>query len=218
MTNAFLTGMKPSTIVLPWEQPWLAPIFGDPLAAPSLSMPANWNAQFMDPTADVFPGVEVQPKEPMVFTVSRCNKNRVDRSFVDERGVQTDKAIAKLKCLLEVELEFSGVGRQLMNEPTEQGRSQYWEHVALGRLSKGSMLCSIFTHGFVRRVNWISCRSMRVQLGTISGICRCHMQPLPRQHHLPNRYGLGITSFRLMGQRHVSLAGESLVQPSCNWQ
>ena len=42
VTNAFLTGMKPSTIVLPWEQPWLAPIFGDPLAAPSLSMPANW--------------------------------------------------------------------------------------------------------------------------------------------------------------------------------
>ena len=30
VSNAFLTGMKPSTIVLPWEQPWLAPIFGDP--------------------------------------------------------------------------------------------------------------------------------------------------------------------------------------------
>ena len=101
----------------------MASIFGDPLAAPSLSMPANWNAQLLDPIADVFPGVEVHPKEPLVFAVSKCIKNRVDRSFIDERAVQTDRVIAKLKCLLEVELEFSGVGRQLMSEATEQGRS-----------------------------------------------------------------------------------------------
>ena len=139
VTNAFLTGMKPSTIVLPWEQSWLAPIFGDPLAAPSLSMPANWNAQLLDPIVDVFPGVEAQPKEPLVFAVSKCIKNRVDRSFIDERAVQTDKAIAKLKCLLEIELEFSGVGRQLMSEATEQGRSDVLLAI-LGTRSPGTVI------------------------------------------------------------------------------
>ena len=39
----------------------------------------------------------------MVFTVSRCIKNRVDRTVIEERAIQTDRAIAKLKCLLEVE-------------------------------------------------------------------------------------------------------------------
>ena len=214
VTNAFLTGMKPSTIVLPWEQPWLAPIFGDPLAAPSLSMPANWDAQFMDPTADVFPGVEVQPKEPMVFTVSRCIKNRVDRSFIDERAVQTDKAIAKLKCLLEVELEFSGVGRQLMLSRAEATFCwQYWEHVALGQLSKGSMLCSIFTDGFARRVKRISCQSMRVQLGNIFDICRCRMQPLSLRfgHHILQIDGAEacILSRRILGSAELQLAMKS---------
>jgi len=162
VTNAFLTGMKPSTIVLPWEQSWLAPIFGDPLAAPSLSMPANWNAQLLDPIVDVFPGVEVHPKEPLVFAVSKCIKNRVDRSFIDERAAQTDRAIAKLKCLLEIELEFSGVGRQLMSEATEQGRSdvlwQSWEHAVPGQSLRGSMRCFIFTDGFALSLNLNFCR------------------------------------------------------------
>ena len=54
--SAFLTGMKASPIVLPWEQSWLTPIFGDPNALPSLSMPPNWSAQYADPVAGVLPG------------------------------------------------------------------------------------------------------------------------------------------------------------------
>ena len=74
VSNAFLTGMKPSTIVLPWEQPWLAPIFGDPLAAPSLSMPPDWNVGYINPVADVFPGMPPRPEQQPVFTVARCLK------------------------------------------------------------------------------------------------------------------------------------------------
>ena len=122
-TNACFTGMKPSTIVLPWEQSWLAPIFGESPASPSSGMPANWSAQLLDPVVDALHGVEVHSTEPLVFAVSSCIQNRVDRSFIGEWAVQTDRAIAKLKCLLEIGLEFSGVGRQLESKATEQGRS-----------------------------------------------------------------------------------------------
>ena len=85
-------------------------------------MLANWNAQLLDPVVDALHGVEVHSTEPLVFAVSSCIQNRVDRSFIDEWAVRTDRAIAKLKCLLEIGLEFSGVGRQLEGKATEQGR------------------------------------------------------------------------------------------------
>eukprot|EP00435_Cladocopium_sp_Y103_P017619 s1836_g4.t1 len=57
VTHSFLTGAKWSNIVLPWEQSWLAPIFGDQFAAPSLAMPANWDTTFTNPSQDLLPGV-----------------------------------------------------------------------------------------------------------------------------------------------------------------
>ena len=79
-TNACFTGiMKPSTIVLPWEQSWLAPIFGESPASPSSGMPANWNAQLLDPVVDALHGVEVHSAEPLVFAVSSCIQNRVEQ-------------------------------------------------------------------------------------------------------------------------------------------
>ena len=108
VTNSFINQMKVSNIVLPWEQPWLAPIFGDIYAGPSLSMPAEWNLEFVDPRKDVLPGVNPRPVEPVSFTIFRCIKNKVDRSFLDEREVQTNKAIAKLNCFLDIDLDCSG--------------------------------------------------------------------------------------------------------------
>ena len=63
-----------------------------------------------------------QPVELAVMTIAKCIKNRVDRSFIDEREVQTGKAIAKLNCFLDINLECSGFGRQLEKEVSEEGR------------------------------------------------------------------------------------------------
>ena len=139
VTNAFLTGMKPSTITLPWEQPWLSPIFGDPFAAPSLSMPPDWNTEYINPLVDVLPGVEPPVPNLPSFTVARFIKNKVDRSFIDERAVQMDKAVSKMVCFLEIESECSGVGRQIMAENTEEGKKQVLLAV-LGTRSPGTVI------------------------------------------------------------------------------
>ena len=124
MTNAFLTGMKPSSIVLPWENDWLRPIFGEVNPSPSLSMQAEWNAASCNPTTDVIPGVAPLPTFEPVFTLSKCIKNKADLTFLEQRSVQSNRAIAKMRCFLELSLEDSGVGRQLANEDTEEKQNQ----------------------------------------------------------------------------------------------
>lgn len=111
--------MKPTDVVLPWEQPWLNQIFGDAPPKPSLAMPASWNMNLTNPVRDVFPGVapHVETQEP--FSVAKCVKNRVDRTYVEERAVQSDKAIIKMKGFLMIAPESSAVGRQLIAEPTD---------------------------------------------------------------------------------------------------
>ena len=132
--SAFLTGMKASPIVLPWEQSWLTPIFGDPNAPPSLSMPPNWSAQYADPVVGVLPGEAPPVFPPVVFELSRLVKNKVDRSYIEERSVQTGKAVAKLLCFVELGLKHSDVGRQIEMEDTEAGGKE----VLLAILGTGS--------------------------------------------------------------------------------
>ena len=134
VTNAFLTGMRPSSIVLPWENDWLRPIFGEVNPAPSLAMPAEWNATLCNPTTDVIPGVEPLPTFEPVFKLSRCIKNKADLIFLEQRPLQSSRAIAKVQCFLELSLEDSGVGRQLAHEDTDEGRSQVLD-VVLGTKS-----------------------------------------------------------------------------------
>lgn len=116
--SSFLTGMKPTDAVLPWEQPWLRQIFGDSMPKPPLSMPASWNMNLTNPVRDVLPGVapNVEMKEP--FSIAKCVKNRIDRTYVEERAIQSDKAIVKMKGFLMISPESSAVGRQLSAEPT----------------------------------------------------------------------------------------------------
>lgn len=137
--SAFLTGMKASPIVLPWEQSWLTPIFGDPNALPSLSMPPNWSAQYADPVAGVLPGEAPPVFPPIVFELSRLVKNKVDRSYIEERSVQTGKAVAKLLCFLELGLKHSDVGRQIEMEDTEAGGKEVLLAI-LGTRSPGTVI------------------------------------------------------------------------------
>jgi hypothetical protein len=116
--------MKPSSIVLPWENDWLRPIFGEVNPSPSLSMQAEWNAALCNPTTDVIPGVAPLPTFKPVFTLSKCIKNKADLTFLEQRSVQSNRAIAKMRCFLELSLEDSGVGRQLANEDTEEKQNQ----------------------------------------------------------------------------------------------
>ena len=139
VTNAFLTGMRPSSIVLPWENDWLRPIFGEVNPAPSLAMPAEWNATLCNPTTDVIPGVEPLPTFEPVFKLSRCIKNKADLTFLEQRPLQSSRAIAKVQCFLELSLEDSGVGRQLAHEDTDEGRSQVLDAV-LGTKSPATVV------------------------------------------------------------------------------
>ena len=83
-------------------------------------MQAEWNAALCNPTTDVIPGVAPLPTFEPVFTLSKCIKNKADLTFLEQRSVQSNRAIAKMRCFLELSLEDSGVGRQLANEDTEE--------------------------------------------------------------------------------------------------
>eukprot|EP00435_Cladocopium_sp_Y103_P014918 s3673_g3.t1 len=138
VTHSFLIGIKMPNIVLPWEQPWLAPIFGDPLAAPSLSMPAGWDPSFVDPTKDVIPGNAPAVEQIPVFSLARCIKHRVDRSLLEERESQTGKAVAKMRCFLEVAYA-SEAGKQLALEHDETGQQTLLLSI-IGTRSPGTII------------------------------------------------------------------------------
>ena len=96
VAHSFLSGFKATDIVLPGEQSWLAPIFGDVVPSPSLSMPANWDPSFVDPISAPLPGTASVPAPVADFSITRCVKNRIDRTFLEERASQTERALAKM--------------------------------------------------------------------------------------------------------------------------
>ena len=53
--NAFVDRITPSTIVMPWENAFMAPIFGSQFCETKLSMPAQWSETFADPLKHAMP-------------------------------------------------------------------------------------------------------------------------------------------------------------------
>jgi hypothetical protein len=109
--NSFIDRMSPSKIVMPWENDFMAPIFGSEFASAKLSMPAQWSDTFVDPLKHAMPEAVPQAVQPVEFSIMKCVRNLADMDFIQSREKQMKQALLKLKCVLEIGWEFSGVGR-----------------------------------------------------------------------------------------------------------
>ena len=109
--NSFIDRMSPSQIVMPWENDFMAPIFGNEIASAKLSMPAQWSDTFVDPLKHAMPEAVPQAVQPVEFSIMKCVRNLADMDFIQSREKQMKQALLKLKCVLEIGWEFSGVGR-----------------------------------------------------------------------------------------------------------
>ena len=123
VNHAFLTGMNTAVQTLPWEQAWLSPIFGETFPSAQLGMPINWNETFSKPESDLLPGSAPVIEQVVPFSMARCVMNKVDRSFIDDREVQSRRAISKLKFFLGLVQGQCEVSLQLDAEFEEQAQN-----------------------------------------------------------------------------------------------
>ena len=60
----------------------------------------------MDPESSVLPETAPAPARVLDFSTTSV-KNRIDRTFLEERASQTDRTVAKIKCFLDLDPESS---------------------------------------------------------------------------------------------------------------
>ena len=119
VSNAFIDRNKQSGIVLPWESPMLAAIFGEVVPSPSLGMPSSWCADVMNQQT-VDDGVEDLLKTaPQKGDVASCIKNIVDRPYLSGREVDTRNALGKLHFIIGIDLRYSEVGLHLIEQDAD---------------------------------------------------------------------------------------------------
>ena len=94
----------------------MEPIFGDPVAAQSLGMPSSWSVDIAQPV----PATEQLGRlRTRATDFDRCVKSKVDRSFIGAKEFDMKRAVGKLGFFLHLDLESSGVGRQISSCPHE---------------------------------------------------------------------------------------------------
>ena len=113
--NAFVDRITPSTIVMPWENAFMAPIFGSQFCETKLSMPAQWSETFADPLKHAMPEATPDAVAPVDFRVLKCIRNLADMDFIQAREKKLTNALVKIKCVLEINWDASGVGRQCLD-------------------------------------------------------------------------------------------------------
>ena len=119
VSNAFIDRNKQSGIVLPWENPMPAAIFGEVVPSPSLGMPSSWCADVMSQQT-VDDGVEDMLKTvPQKGDVASCIKNIVDRPYLSGREVDMRNAVGKLHFILGIDFSCSEVGRHLIEQDAD---------------------------------------------------------------------------------------------------
>lgn len=116
VTNAFIDRNKQSGIVMPWENPMLAAIFGDVFPIPALGMPSSWCADIMNEVPVDDSVEEFLDETAKHADVSSCIRNIVDRPFLAGVAVDAKNAIGKLHFLLGIDHRYSEVGLQI-SEP-----------------------------------------------------------------------------------------------------
>ena len=115
LVSAFVNRFNPSSIQLPWENDFMSPIFGSEFSNTKLSMPAQWSETFADPLQHAMPESVPAAVAPVEFNVLKCIRNLADMDFVQAREKKLTNALVKVKCVLEINWEASGVGRQCLD-------------------------------------------------------------------------------------------------------
>ena len=115
LVNAFVDRFMPSTIVMPWESNFMAPIFGSQFSENALSMPAQWSETFADPLQHAMPESQPDAVAPVDVSILRCIRNLADLDFIQAREKKLANALVKIKCALEINWDASGVGRQCLD-------------------------------------------------------------------------------------------------------
>ena len=62
------------------------------------------------PLKHVMPEAVPQAVQPVEFSIMKCIRNLADMDFIQSREKQMKQALLKMKCVLEIGWEFSGVG------------------------------------------------------------------------------------------------------------
>lgn len=78
-------------------------------------MPANWSVSFDNPLQHPIPEVIPQVEAQADFSVLRCVRNAADLDFLQARAKTMKSALAKLRCVLEIDWSASEVGRQCID-------------------------------------------------------------------------------------------------------
>ncbi|CAK9116865.1 unnamed protein product, partial [Durusdinium trenchii] len=115
LASAMADRIVASSIVLPWESELMSPIFGSVVGQPKLAMPANWSVSFDNPLQHPIPEVIPQVETQADFSVLRCVRNAADLDFLQARAKTMKSALAKLRCVLEIDWSASEVGRQCID-------------------------------------------------------------------------------------------------------
>ena len=116
LSHAFIDRHKPFLSKMPWENSIMEPIFGDPSSVQSLGMPSSWSVDISQPV----PATEqLERLKTKATDIDSCVKSKVDRSFIDAKAFDMKRAVGKLSFFLHLDLQSSGVGRQLIFCPHE---------------------------------------------------------------------------------------------------
>ena len=78
-------------------------------------MPAQWSDTFADPLKNAMPEMVPPAVKPVDFSVMRCVRNLANLDFLQSREKQLKCSLVKIKCVLEIDWEASGVGRQCLD-------------------------------------------------------------------------------------------------------
>ena len=212
--NSFIDRMSPSQIVMPWENDFMAPIFGNEIASAKLSMPAQWSDTFVDPLKHAMPEAVPQAVQPVEFSIMKCVRNLADMDFIQSREKQMKQALLKLKCVLEIGWEFSGVGR-LCVDATGTPRADMEETLVsiVGTRSPSTVIkrCNAvlaFQRWLITWVDAVASPSRSRWFGTTWSTCAIAELQQPRRCHSSRRSGSASTYCRLMELMSVWLADD----------
>ena len=121
VAHQFLSNMKLTDIVMPWEEGPLKAIFSDEgdLPPPSLSMPSSWNLAPSKTDADSSQKVELPSACPGMALCSSVIKSIKDTAYLDDRANVRARAVNKWLVILNHNLNCSRVGLQISYSPDD---------------------------------------------------------------------------------------------------
>ena len=115
-TNACVRNVSWSSLVLPWENDFMAQIFSDSsVPDPKLSLPSRWNTAVVTASPSK-PDVSV-PSVPVESVFAKHVRQIKEETFWEQREKNSKHAVAKWILFLKSDLTASQVGLQIESDP-----------------------------------------------------------------------------------------------------